>query len=133
MAEILIPSGSGTGKYLVSGKGEYTVPMLSSVGDLVYVTGSKTVGLASNASETTAPVRGVILEKQAATVATLLFSGVVAAYAGLIPNEEVFLGVDGSIVYAAGLPTSPGRVIQLIGTVVDVSTILFFPNQLVVL
>lgn len=132
MAEILI-TGGANGDALISQSGEYTVPVASVPGELVYMTGNKAADLADNGGVATAPARAVIYAKPTAATATLLFSGRMGGYAGLTPGVEVFLGSSGGFVDAGSLPTSPGEVVQKVGVVVAPDTILFFPNQLVVL
>ncbi len=131
MAEILIPDGVVDA--ILSQTGEYTVFPSSAVGDLVYITGDKTAEVADNGGIATAPARAVIYDKPAAAVATLLFSGMMIGYSGLTPSQELFLGVLGGFVDSGSLPVLPGEVIQKVGVVVAPDTILFFPNQLIVL
>lgn len=131
MAEIIIPGGSSDS--LVSGTGEYAVPMASVVGQLVYISGDKTADIADNSSTATAPARGVIIAKPTAIRATLLFSGKVDGYSGLTPKEMLFLGSSGGLITDSSLPTNPGEVVQKVGVAVSPTTVLFFPHQLVVL
>lgn len=131
MAEIILPNASG--ESLISGPGEFTVPIASAVGDLVYISGPTSAELADYGSILTAPATAVVYQKPAAAVATLLFSGRMTGYAGLTPSSLIFLGLAGGFVDESSLPVGSGNVIQKVGVVVSPTDILFFPHQFIVL
>ena len=131
MAIINLPSDfSGQ---LVSGTDQFSVPDHAPVGTLVYFSGTDEARTADNSALATAPARGVVIAKTAVAVATILYVGEVAGFAGLTPGQDVFLGTSGGLVQAAGLPTAPGTIAQKVGSATAPDRILFFPNQLVVL
>jgi hypothetical protein len=111
----------------------FSTPDWDPVGTLVYFSGATEARAADNGSLATAPARGVIIAKTAVSVATILYVGEVGGFAGLVPGDDVFLGASGGIVQAAGLPTTPGTIIQKVGSALAADRILFFPSQLVVL
>ena len=117
---------------LTSLPGEYSDPDNNAVGTLVYMSGDKEVRAASNSSILTAPAAGIILEKLTPTTATILYAGEANFYAGLTPGD-VFLGASGNLIQSGSLPSASGSVLQKVGKVKAPDTIVFFPNQVIIL
>lgn len=118
---------------LVSNAGEFAVPSLAVVGDLVYSTGPYASAPADNGSALTGPANGIILAKPTSTSATLAFAGRITGFAGLTTGSVLFLGGGGSIVTASGLPTSVGSAIQRIGIALSTTDVAFAPLTPIVL
>ena len=131
MALINLPSDFA-GK-LTSRVDQFSTPDWDPVGTLVYFSGTDEAKAADNSSISTAPARGVIIAKTAVSLATVLYVGEVDGFAGLTPGVDVFLGTSGGLIEAAGLPTTPGTIVQKVGSTLAADRILFFPSQLVVL
>lgn len=132
MAEIFIPTTGVSGQLVT--EVEWSIPDLSPVGTLVYVSGTNQARAADNSDVSTAPARGIIISKTAVAVGKILFAGEAKGFfAGLTPGQDVFLGTGGGVVQSGGLPTAPGSVVQKIGSASAADSILFFPNQLVIL
>lgn len=131
MALIVLPSTS-SGR-LVSSIDQYSTPDSAPVGALVYFSGTNEARTADNGSISTAPADGIVLAKSAPGVATVLYEGEASGFSGLVPGQDVFLGISGGLVQAAGLPTSPGTIIQKVGRAIGAGTIFFHPHLPVVL
>jgi len=117
----------------VSLPGEYAVPVGVAVGDLVYVSGADAMDQADNASEATAPVKGIVTDKPTTTTATVTYFGRVEGFAGFVPGELLFLGTTGGIVNSAGIPSAVGSYLQKVGVAADTDAILFDPEPGVIL
>jgi len=122
----------GDSSKVVSSSGQFSVPVSSAIRNLVYATGSNEANIADNTSVATAPVVGVIIEKPSTATATLAFFGVITGFTGLTPGDDLFLGVSGGLI-TPPLPTTPGTVIQKIGQVLSATTILFDPDNPIIL
>ncbi len=121
------------GPTLTSASGQYTVPAGVAVGDLIYATGVNTADQADSAGVATMPCFGIVLAKPTATTATAIYAGQAGGFAGMTPGLEQYVGTLGARVEAGALPTTPGSVIQRIGIAVNATTLIFSPQQLVVL
>lgn len=110
----------------------FTVPSAVAVRDLVYVTGASTADRADNGAASTNPAKGVVVAKPTTTSAEVVFYGVVGGYAGLTSGALQFLGTTGGIIESS-LPTTPGEVIQKVGLAINTTTLLFDPDQRIVL
>lgn len=117
----------------ISGTGQWSVPAPVPVGALVRVSGPFQAALASNVAEASAPAIGVVLAKPTPTTATLAYLGTIDLFAGLTLGADYFLGVNGAIVDAGGLPVLPGEVVQLLGKAVSATSLLLNPEPMVVL
>lgn len=129
----LVNNPSGGDGQVVSARGSILNPTYDLVRTLVYPSGPDSMSTADYSSLATAPARGVILEKPAVGVATVLYYGQLDGFAGFTPGADVFLGPSGTIITAAGLPTATGSIVQKVGSVIAADTILFFFHPPVVL
>lgn len=135
-SEAFVDSGVDVGAssdQLISPPGFYAVSAGVAVRDLVYISGDNAMEAADNSSIATAPVKGIVVAKPTSTTATVLYFGKVDGFAGLSAGQDLFLGTSGGYVTAGSLPTTPGSIIQKIGSAIDSDTILFDPKILVVL
>lgn len=122
----------GNASTVKSETGQFTVPSSVVYHDLVYITGSMSADKADNASKTTAPIVGIVVEKPTNTTATLVFFGIVTGFSGLIPGTDLFLGNSGGII-APPLPETEGTVIQKIGQALSATTLFLDPDTPIVL
>jgi hypothetical protein len=111
--------------------GEYTVPLTVNTGTVVYLSGVKSVDIASHLSLSTSPAIGLVLDKPTATTATILFRGITNLFTGLSPTQRYFLGPNGDITTTP--PNAESQVIQEIGYAIDSTTLMFDTKNIVVL
>ena len=123
----------GAAATLVSGPGQYTVPMACVVSDLVYITGANAASKADNTGVATMPCMGIIVDKPTPTTATIAYAGMIGGLAGMTPGAMQFVGAAGARIEAGALPSAPGSVIQQIGVAETAISLIFQPRQVVVL
>lgn len=62
---------------------------------------------------------------------TIYFEGKNTALTGLVPGKKYYLGADGSV--TATPPTASGSVVQFLGIAINATTLVFEPNEGIVL
>jgi hypothetical protein len=113
----VIVSGSGSDGY-----GVYTCLVGMSVGQVVYLSGTDTVGLA-NATDSTKLAIGVIVSKNTSTQAVVAWEGEISVFSGLVAGQTYYLGTtDGTITAVA--PSATGNIVQKVGEAKDSNTLL---------
>lgn len=111
--------------------GEYSISSTVPIGTIVYLSGIKSVDVASNTSLATAPAIGLVLDKPTPTTATILFRGITNLFTTLSPTQRYFLGPNGDITTTP--PSVENQVIQEIGYAIDSTTFMFDTKNIVVL
>lgn len=111
---------------VVSPEGELDNPTFDFPRTLIYSSGVGEVRTADYTSISSAPAIGVIVRKPAVSKATVLFYGELDGFSGLTAGADLFLGPAGTLVGVAGLPTTPGYVVQKVGRALTATTVLFF-------
>lgn len=119
--------------FLVSGAGQFTVPVATSVGDVVYITGANTADRADSAAIGTMPGIGIVKDKPTAGTATIIYVGMVTGLAGMTPGAVQYVGSLGALVESGALPSAPGSVIQQVGVAESATSLIFQPQQVLVL
>jgi hypothetical protein len=125
-------SALGDSSKVTSSNGQYAVPFTAAIKNLVYASGNNEAGIADNTSILTAPVIGIIIDKPSTITATIAYFGVISGFTGLIAGDDIFLGVSGGIIKPP-LPSTPGTIIQKIGQVLNSTTILFDPDNPIIM
>lgn len=104
------------------------------VGDLIYVSGFQSglpvVAKVDRTSTNKMPSRGLVVQKQGATVCVYQPVGPVSGlYSGLTPNKPLFVGADGRITETVpSIPVSGLVVAQRVGWVVTAADIDLLPE-----
>jgi hypothetical protein len=124
IVNISIPGGGGgggSGDQIVSPSGYFNCTIDVLVGDLVYIDGPDSVEVSDRTIINTTPCVGIVIDKPAATSATVLFSGRCDIFAGLSPGSQYYLGPFGAL--ASSPPIENGEVFQKIGVAVNTTTL----------
>ena len=106
------PATGGT-SLSVDGYGNYTCLSSVAVGNVVYLSGSNTVGLA-NATDSTKLAIGIVLSKGSSTQCVVQLEGENSSFSGLTVGAVYYLGLtDGTMTTIA--PTIGGNIVQKLG------------------
>jgi len=97
-----IPFGGST---VYTNRGIYNCPGTVNVRDVVYLTGDDAVDAADADDHTKQPVIGIVVQKLAAAICEVQYSGELTGWLGLVAGQTYFLSV---IPGQLCLPTDPG-------------------------
>lgn len=129
---LLVPSAGGGSASQVLSATIFTVPSITSVRNLVYLTGTDTADRADNTALGTTPARALVFSKPTSTTAILLYQGELAGFSGLTAGAQQFLGTVGGLIETLGALVT-GNVIQNVGEAINPTTLLFNPASVTVL
>jgi hypothetical protein len=113
--------------------GEFSVPSIAAVGDLMYSSGADALARADNGSISTAPAIAIVIAKPTSTTATVVYLGRVEVFTALAPGVDYYVGTNGALIPASSLPSTPGSVAQKVGTALAADALLFEPGEIVIL
>jgi hypothetical protein len=101
----------------------YSCPVSVAVNDAVYITiVDDTVDRANATSFATAPIVGFVISKPTATTCMVAYAGEVPGFVGLLAGEQYYLDiVNGAITLV--VPSSPGNIVQRVGTARNSTTL----------